>query len=322
MTRMQAFVTDGRGSGSVQLVPRPSPREGEILVKIHYAALNPGDWKLVEGDVLDGPAQPGLMDGCDFAGTVEDPNGSDWKKGQKVGGWVHGATFERIGSFAEYMNIEESLSKDDGVDFLVYGASTSVGLYAVQLGKLSGLRVIAVASSKNHNLLKRLGAEVTVDYHDEDWAERVKEITGGKLRYALDNIADGGSPDQAARCLARSAGSRLIALSPLDKEFIRTVNPYVKAESMLAFTVFGRALGEEYTVFDNTGPETPDEKSAWEKYLRLVTVMLERGDLEANPVIEVGTLEDVGEAFRLSREGQLSAEKAVLRVNAGFESDE
>lgn len=120
----------------------------------------------------------------------------------------------------------------------------------------------------------------------------------------------------------RSAGSRLIALSPLDKESIRTVNPYVKAESMLAFTVFGRALGEEYTVFDNTGPETPDEKSAWEKYLRLVTVMLERGDLEANPVIEVGTLEDVGEAFRLSREGQLSAEKAVLRVNAGFESDE
>ncbi|KLO97082.1 toxD protein [Fusarium fujikuroi] len=360
MTRMRAFVTDGRGSGSVQSVPRPNPREGEVLVKIHYAALNPGDWKLVEGDVLDGPAQPGLIAGCDFAGTVEDPNGSDWKKDQRVGGWVHGATFEGIGSFAEYMSIEASLVfavpdkislqkastislafatatqamyrhlslpepyqyKKDKVDFLVYGASTSVGLYAVQLGKLSGLRAIAVASSKNHDLLKRLGAEVTVDYHDEDWVERVKETTGGELRYALDNIADGGSPDKVARCLAHSTGSQLIALSPLDKESIRTVNPYVKAESMLAFTVFGRALGEEYTVFDNTGPETPDEKSAWEKYLRLVTVMLERGDLEANPVIEVGTLEDVGEAFRLSREGQLSAEKAVLRVNAGFGSDE
>ncbi|KAJ0146832.1 Uncharacterized protein HZ326_10529 [Fusarium oxysporum f. sp. albedinis] len=354
MTRMRAFVTDGKGSGSVQSVPRPSPREGEILVKIHYAALNPGDWKLVEGDVLDGPAQPGLIAGCDFAGTVEDPNGSDWKKGQRVGGWVHGATFEGIGSFAEYMNIEASLvfgvpdnislqqastislafatatqamyqhlslpepyqSKEDRVDFLVYGASTSVGLYALQLGKLSGLRVIAVASSKNHDLLKRQGAEVTVDYHDEDWVGRVKEITEGKLRYALDNIADGGSPEKVARCLAHSAGSQLIALSPLDKESLHTVNPYVNAESMLAFTVFGRSLGDEYTVFDNTGPETPAEKRAWEKYLRLVTKMLEQGDLETNPVREVGTLDNVTEAFQLSREGKLSAEKAVLRVVA------
>ncbi|KAF5979507.1 hypothetical protein FBULB1_5713 [Fusarium bulbicola] len=356
---MQAFVTDGKASGTVQLIPRPSTQEGEILVKIHYAALDPGDWKLVQGDVLAGPAQLGLIAGCDFAGTVEYPNSSNWKKGQRVGGWVHGATFEGIGSFAEYMNIEASLvfavpdnislqqastislafatatqamyqhfslpepyqSEEGRVDFLVYGASTSVGLYAVQLGKFSGLRVIAVASSKNHDLLKRLGAEVTVDYHDEDWVERVKEATGGRLRYALDNIADGGSPEKVACCLAYSAGSHLIALSPLNKESLHAVNPYVKAESMLAFTVFGRALGEEYTMFDNTGPETPDEKSHWEKYLRLVTGMLERGDLEANPVVEVGTLEDVSEAFRLSREGKLSAEKAVLRVHTELGRD-
>ncbi|KAF9771370.1 hypothetical protein IL306_010997 [Fusarium sp. DS 682] len=354
MATMRAFVTDGKGSGYAQSVPRPTPRDGEILVKIHYAALNPGDWKLVEGDVLDGAAQPGLIAGCDFAGTVEDPNGSDWKKGQRVGGWVHGTTYEGIGSFAEYMNIETSLvfavpdnislqqastislafatasqamyrylalpepyqPNNDRVDFLVYGASTSVGLYAVQLGKLSGIRVIAVASSKNHDLLKRLGAEVTLDYHDEDWAERVKEITGGKLRYALDTIADRGSSAKVAGCLAQSEGSHLIGLSPLDKETIHAVKPYAKAESMLAFTVFGRALGEEYTVFDNTGPETPHEKRAWEKYLRLVTKMLEQGDLETNPVREVGTLDDVTEAFRLSREGKLSAEKAVLKVIA------
>ncbi|KAF4342159.1 zinc-type alcohol dehydrogenase [Fusarium beomiforme] len=351
---MRAFVTDGKGSGLVQSIPRPTPCDGEILVKIHYAALNPGDWKLVEGDVLDGAAEPGLIAGCDFAGTVEDANGSRWKEGQRVGGWVHGATYPGIGSFAEYMNIEASLvfeapdsitlqqastislafatatqamyrylalpepyqPNDDRMDFLVYGASTSVGLYAVQLGKLSGVRVIAVASSKNHDLLKRLGADVTLDYHNEDWVERVKDIAGDKLRYALDNIADGGSPAKVASCLAQSEGSHLIGLSPLDKEAIHVVNPYVKAESMLAFTVFGRALGKEYSVFDNTGPETPDEKRDWEKYLRLVTKMLEQGDLETTPVREVGALNDVTEAFRLSREGRLSAEKAVLKVIA------
>ncbi|KAF4455776.1 hypothetical protein F53441_1975 [Fusarium austroafricanum] len=355
MAMMRAFVTDGKGSGSIESVPHPTLHDGEILVKIHYAALNPGDWKLVEGDVMEGLAPPGLIAGCDFAGTVEDSNGSHWKKGQRVGGWVHGATYEGIGSFAELMNIEASLvfevpqnislqqastislafatatqamyqhmpfpepyqSKNDRPDFLVYGASTSVGLYAVQLGKLSGIRVIAVASSKNHGLLKRLGAEVTIDYHDEDWVDQVKDITKGKLKYAFDIIADGGSLEKVTSTLMKREGAQLIALSPLNKDLIRGINPYVKAESMIAFTVFGRALGDEYRVFDGTGHETPKEKRAWEMYLRLVTEMLGRGDLETNPVREIGTLDDVLVAFRLSKEGRLSAEKAVLKVADG-----
>jgi NADPH:quinone reductase-like Zn-dependent oxidoreductase len=331
------------------------PGNGEILIKIHYAALNPGDWKLVEGDVLDGPAPPGLIAGCDFAGTVEEPNGSQWQKGQRVGGWVHGATYKGIGSFAEFVNIETPLvfgipdnislqqgatislafatatqamfqhmrlpepyqAKNSQVGFLVYGASTSVGLYAVQLGRLSGLRVIAVASTRNHDLLRRLGADFTLDYHDENWVDRVKEITGDKLQYALDNIADGNSTEKIANALMRKDGAQLIALSPVDKASIRAVNPHVKAESMMAFTVFGRALGEDYAMFDNAGDATPNEKQAWEKYLRLVTYMLENQDLEPNPVREVGILNDVVKAFGLSKDGKLSAEKAVLKVVQG-----
>ncbi|KAM0266805.1 hypothetical protein ACHAPA_006582 [Fusarium lateritium] len=352
MATMRAFVTDGKGSGSVKSVPIPALRQGEILVKIHYAALNPGDWKLVEGDVLDGPAPPGLIAGCDFAGTVEEANGTYWKKGQRVGGWVHGATFGGIGSFAEFVNIEATLvfavpdntslqqastislayatatqamyqhlgflgpsrPQEGQEDFLVYGASTSVGLYAVQLGKVSNVRVIAVASSKNHDLLKRLGATFTIDYRNDDWADQVKQITGGKLKYALDNIADGGSSQKIVSAMAHSDGTKLIALSPVNKDSLHAINPYVKAESMIAFTVFGRALGEEYTMFDNAGPATPNEKSAWERELRLVTGSLERGDIQPNPVREVGTLDDVLEAFRLSKEGKLSAEKAVLKI--------
>ncbi|KAH6963051.1 hypothetical protein HG530_006786 [Fusarium avenaceum] len=352
MATMRAFVTDGKGSGSIQSVPIPALHEGEILVKIHYAALNPGDWKLVEGDVIDGPAPPGLIAGCDFAGTVEEANGTYWKKGQRVGGWVHGATYENIGSFAEFINIEATLvfavpdnvtlqqastislafatatqamyqhlglldpSKTHGAqeDFLIYGASTSVGLYAAQLGKLSNARVIAVASSKNHDLLKRLGANITIDYRDDDWADQVRHITQGKLKNALDNIADGGSSEKIVSAMARSEGAKLIALSPVNKESLHAINPYVKAESMIAFTVFGKALGEEYAMFDSAGPATSNDKSAWERELKLVTERLERGDIQPNPVREVGTLDDVAEAFRLSKEGKLSAEKAVLKI--------
>ncbi|GKU20432.1 unnamed protein product [Fusarium langsethiae] len=352
---MRAFVTDGKGGGSIQNVPCPVPSSGEILIKVHYVALNPGDWKLVESDVLDGAASSGLIVGCDFAGTVEETNGSKWQKGQRVGGWVHGATFKGIGAFAEFINIEATLvfgipdnislqqgatislafatatqamfhrmklpepyrANENQIDFLVYGASTSVGLYAIQLGKLSGLRVIAIASTKNHDLLKRLGADFALDYRDGDWVGRVKEITNGNLRHALDIIADGSCSEKTANALMRSDGARLVALSPLNKVHIQDTNPYVKAESLVAFTAFGRALGEDYAMFDGAGAATPDEKQAWEKYLQLVTHMLEKGDLEPNPVREVGTLENVVEAFRLSKDGKLSAEKAVLKVVEG-----
>ncbi|CEI61955.1 hypothetical protein FVEN_g3000 [Fusarium venenatum] len=352
---MRAFVTDGKGSSSIQNVPRPAPSSGEILIKVHHVALNPGDWKLVEGDVLDGPAAPGLVVGCDFAGIVEEPNGSKWQKGQRVGGWVHGATYKEIGAFAEFISIEPTLvfaipdnvsfqqgatislafatatqamfqrmrlpepywPNESHVDFLVYGASTSVGLYAVQLGRLSGLRVIAIASTKNHDLLKKLGAYTTFDYHDEDWVDRVRDITNGKLKYAFDTIADEFSSGKMANALGRSDGAHLVALSPVNKSSIGAINPYVKAESIIAFTVFGRALGEDYAMFDNAGPATPGDKHAWENYLQLVTHMLKTKDLQPNHVREVGTLDNVIEAFRLSKEGKLSAEKAVLRVVGG-----
>ncbi|KAL4731949.1 hypothetical protein ACLX1H_000948 [Fusarium chlamydosporum] len=350
---MRAFVTDGNGRGSIQETIRPATRDSEILVRIHYVALNPGDWKLVEGNVLQGPAPPGLIAGCDFAGTVEEPNGSRWQKGQRVSGWVRGATFEGIGSFAEFIAIEATLvfaipdnirlqqastipaafatatqamfqhlklpepyqinTEGSQIQFLVYGASTSAGQYAVQLGRLSGLRVIALASKANHDLLKRMGADFTLDYHDENWVERVKKITGGKLQYALDNIANGNSSEKVASALMRSEGARMIALSPVGKGLIHAINPYIDAKFMVAFTAFGKPLGEGYAIFEGAGDAIPEHKAAWKKYLQLVTKMLENGELEPNPVREVGTLDNVFEAFQLSKEGKLSAEKAVLK---------
>ncbi|KAF4987653.1 hypothetical protein FGRMN_10244 [Fusarium graminum] len=352
---MKAFVTDGNCGGSIQTVPLPTLGDGEILIKVHFVAVNPADRKLVEGDIIKGTSISGLIAGCDFAGTVEVGNGTHWGKGQRVGGCVHGATYTGVGAFAEFLSIEANLvfAVPDSITleqastipiafatatqalylylgfpessethmgreyFLVYGASTSVGLYAVQLGKLSNFRVIAVASSKNHDLLNSLGAEITVDYHDSDWIDQVKKITRGQLKYALDNIAEGGTLEKVVATLTHSDEARLMSLSPVDKDALHAINPHVKAESMMACTVFGTALGEGYAMFDHAGPPTPNERIAWEKHLGLVTGMLERGDLKPNPVKQVGTLEDVDEAFRLIKEGRLSAEKAVLRIADG-----
>lgn len=348
--RMRAFVTDGNGSGAVALVPKPTPGQNEILVRVHYAALNPGDRKLLEGGPASTPARSGLIAGCDFAGTVEDANGTRWRAGQRVAGWVVGASFDGIGAYAEYVKVGASLvyavpenitlaeaatlplayataitamyrtlalpqpyqPKGQPDDFLVYGASASIGQYAIQLAKLSGLRVIAVASRKNHEHLKTLGADILLDYHDGDWVERAREATQGTLKYAFDAVTEAGTPEKVVSVLARVGGSRLVVLAPVDKDALRAINPQADVETIGAHVVFGRPLGDPLAI--NRGGSPSDDLRAWEAYLVLLTDMLERGDLVPNRVRELGGLADIPQGFLLSKEGTISAQKGVFRV--------
>ncbi|KAH8819322.1 chaperonin 10-like protein [Xylogone sp. PMI_703] len=355
---MEAFVTDGEGSGSVQQVPLPTPGSGEILVKIHYSALNPTDWKGVKGSATRPSAPPGRIVGCDFAGTVVDPNGSTWLKGQRVAGFVQGTSTNGTGSnpirgaFSQFIPVESTLvyaipdsisfqqaaviplafatavqamyqrlalpepyQSKTGEFFLVYGGASSVGNYAIQLGKLSGMRVIATASQKNHELLRELGADILVDYHDEDWVEQVKSASQNKLKYALDCIAIGGTTQKIAQALSHGEGDHLVTIVPLSqdiKDSINRLNPHTTVESTLVYTVFERALS--YGGFDNCGKPTPADKQVWEKFLRWLPRMLQEGDLKPNRIKEIGGLNDILTGFKLSEEGKLSAEKIVYRI--------
>ena len=101
---MRALITKGDKTAAVQNVPIPEPGEGEILVKVHYVAQNPTDWKQVMS------VKASRTVGCDFAGTVFEPNGSHWREGQRVAGFVQGtAPKPPRGSFAEYCVVEASL---------------------------------------------------------------------------------------------------------------------------------------------------------------------------------------------------------------------
>lgn len=78
--------------------------------------------------------------------------------------------------------------------FLVYGGSTSVGLFAVQLAKLAGYKVVATASPRNFDLVKSYGADEVVDYHDSIAAIRqIRTITNSSLIRGLDTISEKGS---------------------------------------------------------------------------------------------------------------------------------
>ncbi|POS76444.1 zinc-binding dehydrogenase [Diaporthe helianthi] len=346
MAKMQALVTQENHQVAVQEVDIPTPAEGEILVKVSYCAQNPTDWKAASF------APPGRIVGCDFAGTVADANGSSWREGQRVAGFVQGTSTNGIppnplrGVFAEYCVVEKSLVfpiPDDVTDqqaaviplafatavqamfqrlqlpepskpaktafpLLVSGGASSVGKYAIQLGKLAGLFVVATGSKKNHDLLKSLGADATVDYSDADWPEQVRGVTHDKLQHAVDCIAEKGTQEAIAKAMDPVKGGHIVGLLPHKLD-----HPKVRYESTVVYTVFEREM--QFGPFENCGNgPTPEDKAVWEKYLSMLPEQLSSGKIKPNRIREMGGLKDIPKGFKEQQEGRVSAEKLVYKV--------
>ncbi|KAH7040839.1 chaperonin 10-like protein [Microdochium trichocladiopsis] len=344
---MRALVTTEDHKATVKEIPKPTPGEGEILVKVHYAAQNPTDWKGVAS------APPGVIVGCDFAGTVASPS-SRWREGQRVAGFVFGNNpSPKRGAYAEYLVIEETLvfpipnsisfaeaatvplplatasqalfqrlglpepSKPAKSAFpvLVNGGTSSVGKYAVQLCKLGGLYVIATGSRKNHDLLTSLGVDAVVDYADDNWPEKVRELSHDNLQHAFDCISEENTTPKVAQALSSTKGGHVLCILPRKtSELPQDLQRKVKVESTIVYTVFGRPI--KYGTFDNCSDKDPrpQDKAHWEKVLSEVPEWLESGKLKPNRVKEAGGLDDVLEGFKLHQEGRVSAEKLVYKI--------
>lgn len=106
------------------------------------------------------------------------------------------------------LNLPTPLSPTaESTPILISGGSSSVGLYAIQLAKLSGLRVIATSSPRNFDLLTSYGADEVYDYHDPDAARKIKESTRGQLKEALDCIGEDSTPTLISDALSDSDGA-------------------------------------------------------------------------------------------------------------------
>jgi len=218
-SRMQAIMYRCYGPPAVlrlEQVERPVPAANELLVEVHAAAANPLDWHYMRGEpylmrLSSGLGRPAVQRlGVDFAGTVVavGPDVTRFKPGDAVFG---GAT----GAFAEYVTVREDRGlalKPPNVTFeeaaavpiaattalqavrdrgqveagqkvLVNGASGGVGTYAVQIAKALGAEVTGVASTRNLELLRSLGADHVIDYTQENFTE-------GAQRYdvIIDNV--------------------------------------------------------------------------------------------------------------------------------------
>jgi len=176
--------------------PRPEPGPGEVLIRVHAAGVNPVDWKVRAGFAKERMKyKMPFIPGWDVSGVVESIGSgvARLKKGDDV---YSKPDIGRDGSYAEYTVVKESevALKPKSIDHvhaaavplaaltawqalfdaaklsagqtvLIHGAAGGVGSFAVQFAKMKGARVIGTASKRNHEFLRSLGADETIDYN-------------------------------------------------------------------------------------------------------------------------------------------------------------
>jgi NADPH:quinone reductase-like Zn-dependent oxidoreductase len=217
---MKAIVQDKYGSSEVlELRDADKPEIGadQVLLRVRAAAVNPGDWAIMNG--LPYIARPvyGLrkpknaVRGQDVAGEVEAVGASvtRFRPGDEVFGWCK----DLGGAFAEYASVFEKALElkppnltfeqaaavptagsvalealrdvRPGQKVLVNGASGGIGSFAVQIAKSLGADVTGVCSTRNVDLVRSIGADQVIDYTKENFTQ-----TGQRYDFILDNVAD------------------------------------------------------------------------------------------------------------------------------------
>jgi NADPH:quinone reductase-like Zn-dependent oxidoreductase len=186
-------------------LPDPAPAAGEVLVEVHAASVNAADWKMRAGQYGAAVGFPHVP-GRDFSGVVAalGKGAGDFKVGDAVWGVCEvpreGAYAEKIAIRQEIVarlpaklthaqcaavalagltaliSIEETLELKKGETILVQGGAGGVAGFAIGLARHLGARVITTASAKNHDYVKKLGADQVIDYHKQDFTRIVSGV--------------------------------------------------------------------------------------------------------------------------------------------------
>ena len=247
---MKAFTLDRYGSADSMRagdMPDPEPREDDVLVQIHAAGVNLLDSKIRDGEfkrIL--PYRLPLILGHDVAGVVVGV-GSRVRR-FKPGDEVYARPADgRIGAFAEFIAIKDedvaikpkALSMEDaasmplvgltawqalieranlkkGQKVLIHAGSGGVGTFAIQLAKHVGATVATTTSTANVALVRSLGADVVIDYKNEDFAHVLHDYD------VVLNSLDKATLEKSLGVL--KPGGQLVSISgPPDAPFARSI---------------------------------------------------------------------------------------------------
>ncbi|MDD9857484.1 MAG: NAD(P)H-quinone oxidoreductase [Gammaproteobacteria bacterium] len=257
---MKAIILGGFGGAEKMRfgdAERPRPGDGQILIKVAATSVNRPDVMQRQGNYAPPEGESEIL-GLEAAGRVEEVGAkvSGWQVGERVmallagGGYAEyaiaqadhamavpdGMDFERAACVCEtyltaYLNLFLIAGLGDRQAVLIHGGSGGVGTAAIQLCRAltTDAQIIATASAANLERVAALGADVVIDYRREEFAERVREVTGKRgADVILDHI---GGPCLQSNMRALAVGGTLMLIGVLGG---------VKAELNLALAMVKR----------------------------------------------------------------------------------
>src|SRR6266496_440147 len=210
MPSMKAIVIHQYGGPEVlkyEYVPRPEPKDDQLLVRVIAAGVNPVDGMIRSGMFAkEGKRGFPIILGGDVAGVVEKVGSkiTKFKAGDPVFAYV---SLDNSGGYAQYALVTEreaapkpksltyveaaavpvvamtacqalvdTAKLSGGQTVLIHGGSGGVGSFAIQIAKARGAKVIATASTANQDFLKQLGADVAIDYTKQKFEDVAKDV--------------------------------------------------------------------------------------------------------------------------------------------------
>jgi NADPH2:quinone reductase len=293
--------------------PKPTPKDGEILIKVAAAGVNRPDILQRSGNYAPPPDASDLP-GLEVAGEVVSP-GKTYKAGDKVCALVHG------GGYAEYcatpevqalpvpkgLSLTEAASQPEtfftvwgnvfdrgrlasGETLLVQGGTSGIGVSAIQMAAAMGNRVFATAGSDEKvAACKRLGAAEAFNYKKQDWAKEVLAATGGKGVDVILDMVGGDYVPKELNCLADEG--RLVFIA-----FLRGMK--TELDIMLVMrkrlTITGSTLRPRPVAFKGAIAKSLREK---------IWPLIERGKIKPE-IFKTFPLEQAAEAHRLMESSQ------------------
>jgi len=316
---MKAIVLEAFGGVEnlkMKEVPTPKPASGEVLIHIVYTAVNPVDWKirlgLLEKRV---PHEFPIIPGWDAAGTIAavGQGVTSFKIGDEVFAYCRKPTV-KWGTYAEYVTVPantvafkpknlsfaqaaalplaglmgwqalfDAAQLKNGETILIHAAAGGVGSLAVQFAKWAGAVVYATASKEKFDYVKKLGADLVIDYKNEDFVTKVKEKHPQGIDVVFDTI--GGQTTQESYNALKNGGRLVGIVDPPSPQ-----------------------IAEQYGVTATYVFVSPNGKQ-----LQQISELIQKGKVAPIQIVEM-PLEKAGEAQEKNREGHMTG-KIVLKVD-------
>lgn len=306
--------------------PVPTPQAGEVLIKVAAAGVNRPDVLQRAGAY---PPPPGATDllGLEVAGTVAALGAGveEWRVGDEVcaltpgGGYAEycatpaahclpiprGFDMVRAASLPEtyftvWHNVFQRGGLKPGETFLVHGGSSGIGTTAIQLAHRFGARVITTAGSDEKcEACRALGADLAINYRNEDWPAAVKEFTEKKGCNLILDMVGGDYVQKNLDCLAWEGRLVNIAFLKGSKVEVNLALFMIKRQTMTASTL---------------RPQSVEAKAGMAAALReKVWPLFDAGELKPM-VYKTFPLAQVGDAHRLM-ESSAHIGKIVLTIS-------